>query len=79
MNNDSQTLRIDISKGNPEDNLDFIKQVEMSLSNESVEERQGNRRIKHLLSWIATVDLDGTVIHCSSSGNYAGISTAPYR
>ena len=31
-----QTLRWDISKGNPEDNLDFIKQVEMDLSNESV-------------------------------------------
>ena len=62
MNNDSQTLRWDISKGNPEDNLDFIKQVEMDLSNESVEERQGNQRIKHSLSWIATVDLDGTVV-----------------
>ena len=45
MNNDSQTLRIDLSKGNPEDNLDFIKQVDMDLSNESVEERRGNRRI----------------------------------
>ena len=50
MNNDSQTLRWDISKGNPEDNLAFIKQVEMDLSNESVEERRENRKIKHLLS-----------------------------
>ena len=62
MNNDSQTLRWDILKGNPEDNLDFIKQVVMDLSNESVEERRGNRRIKHSLSWIAKVDLDGTVV-----------------
>ena len=59
MNNDSKTLRWDISKGNPEDNLAFIKQVEMDLSNESVEERRRYRRIKHSLSCIATVGLDG--------------------
>ena len=34
MKSDSQTLKWDISKGSPEDNLSFIKQVEMDLSNE---------------------------------------------
>ena len=51
-----------MSMGNPEVNLDFIKQVGMDLSNESVEERRGNRRTKHSLSWIATVGLAGTVV-----------------
>ena len=48
MNNDSQTLRWDISKGNPEVSQSrlhqasgdgLVQQVEMDLSNESVEER----------------------------------------
>ena len=55
MNSDSQTLKFDISNGSPEDNLGFIKQVEMDLSNESVEDRGNGNRIKHRISWIATL------------------------
>ena len=50
MNSDSQTLKWDISKGSPEDNLSFIKQVEMDLSNESVEDRRNGNRIKYRIS-----------------------------
>ena len=50
MNSDSQTL-----KGSPEDNLSFIKQVEMDLSIESVEDRRNGNRTKHRISWMATL------------------------
>ena len=55
MNSDPQTLKWDISKGSPEDNLSFIKQVEMDLSNESMEDSRNANRIKHRISWIATL------------------------
>ena len=55
MKSDSHTLKWDISKGSPEDNLSFIKQVEMDLSNESVEDRRNGNRIKNRISWNATL------------------------
>ena len=55
MNSISQTLKWEISKGSPEDNLSFIKQVDMDLSNESVEDRRNGNHIKHRMSWIATL------------------------
>ena len=55
IEHDEQTLKWDISKDSPEDNLSFIKQVEMDLSNESVEDRRNGNRIKNRISWIATL------------------------
>ena len=57
MNSDSQTLKWDIQvlKGYPEDNLCFIKQVAMDLSNESVEDSKNGNRITYSLSWIASL------------------------
>ena len=43
------------SKGNPEHNLGFIKQVEMDLSNEPVEDRRNGYSIEHQIPWIATL------------------------
>ena len=55
MNNDSQTLKWDTLKGNPEDNICLQKQVFMDISNSSVEDRTGGVRNKHSLSWITTI------------------------
>ena len=55
MNSYSQTLKWDISTGSPEDNLSFIKQVELDLSNESAEDRRNGNHIKLQISWIATL------------------------
>ena len=49
MNSDSQTLKWDISKGSL-DNLSFNKQMEMDLSNESVEDHRNGNCIKYLIS-----------------------------
>ena len=54
MKSDPQTSKRDISKCCPEDNLSFIKQVEMDLSNESVEDRRNGNRIEYDVSRIAT-------------------------
>ena len=55
MISDSQLLKQDLSKGNQEDNLSFTKQVEVDLTNESVEDRNNGNHTKHYISWIFTL------------------------
>ena len=67
MNNDSQTLRRTFRRAIQKTISTSSSQwptlaVGMDLSNESVDWRRGSRRIKHLLSWIATVGLHGKVV-----------------
>ena len=55
MNSDSQTLKRDISKGSLQNNLSFIKQLDMDLSKESLEDPRNGNCINHQISWIATL------------------------
>ena len=55
MNSDPQTLKWDISKRNPEVNLSYIKQVDMDLANEPVEDRMNGNSTKYNISCISTL------------------------